>query len=94
MALKLVAKKSPAAARMSALTIPAPPPAGDSEDVAEGPEGESGETCNATITAEQVQALQDSGSVTLDADDGEKVVLTMESESPTEDANEPGEEGA
>ena len=93
MAFKIQAKTSPAKARMTALAIPMPP-SSDAEDAAEGSEEESGETCKVTISPEQLQELQDGGMVTLTADDGETVELSMsESESPSEDAGESGEEG-
>lgn len=50
----------------------APPP-----DMPGGDE-EPGETCNATVTSDQLQELQDQGTVTLQADSGESVVLTMD----------------
>ena len=43
-----------------------------------GGDDESGETCKATITTEQVEELAEKGSVTLQADSGESVELTMD----------------
>lgn len=57
-------------------TAPMPPPAPDDE-AAEG-EDESSETCQATMSSEQMKELMEQGSVTLDADDGEKVVITLD----------------
>ena len=54
---------------------------------------EASETCRVSMSAAQKQELNDNGTVTLTADDGETVIVTSEAESPDEEANEPGESG-
>ncbi len=49
---------------------------------------EAGETCKASITAEQMANLQEQGTITLDAEDGEKVELTLAKGDEGEEAAE------
>lgn len=75
MAYAIKMKPDRAAAALASAPMPS---GGDAEDAAEGPEDESSETCNATITTDQLQELNEKGSVELQGDDGEKVLLTLD----------------
>lgn len=69
-----------------------PPPSPPDSPNEDSEADESGETCNAKITGEQLQELQESGTVELQGDDGEKVVLTMDQgEGPEQDEAPQGE---
>ncbi len=83
-AIQMKAPKAPAGP-----PAPMPPMPGAADDDEAG-EDETGETCNATISADQLDELQQKGSVELQGDDGEKVMLTMD-ESDQEGAGEPPE---
>lgn len=61
------------AALMMAKPSPSAPPA---DDEASEDDDESGETCKASVTDDDLQELEQNGSVTVQAETGEKVVLT------------------
>lgn len=67
---KTVRKPSAMAAKLAASAPPDDPAEESGED-------EGGETCSADISSDELQELQTGGTVTITADDGEKVVLTL-----------------
>lgn len=64
------------AIKMKSPMKPAAAPPAPADD--EAGEDESSESCSASINADQLDELQQKGTVTLQSDDGESVVLTMD----------------